>query len=140
MPARSTWKGYLKISLVNIPIKVFPATEASATISFNQLHGECQTRIQQKKWCPHCEREISNSEVVKGYEYEKGHWVKIEEEDFEKVRSNPRISLQDAQRVRQREPWISRSRRDPASAWSPSTFCVTIVSPGDRFSSVTSAS
>jgi DNA end-binding protein Ku len=86
MAARPTWKGYLKISLVNIPIKVFPATESSATLSFNQLHAECGTKIQQKKWCPHCEREITNSEVVKGYEYEKGHWVKIEEEDFEKVR------------------------------------------------------
>jgi DNA end-binding protein Ku len=86
MAARPTWKGYLKISLVNIPIKVFPATEASATISFNQLHGECQTRIQQKKWCPHCNREVSNSEVVKGYEFEKGRYVVLSEEDFEKVR------------------------------------------------------
>ena len=39
MPARSTWKGYLKISLVSIPIKVFPATDAQATLSFNQLHA-----------------------------------------------------------------------------------------------------
>ena len=53
MAARPTWKGYLKISLVNIPIKVFPATDAGATLSFNQLHGECQTRIQQKRWCGH---------------------------------------------------------------------------------------
>jgi DNA end-binding protein Ku len=87
MAARATWKGYLKISLVNIPIKVFPATESDATISFNQLHGECRTRIQQKKWCPHCNREVTNSEIVKGYEYEKGHWVVVEEQDFEKVRT-----------------------------------------------------
>ena len=86
MAARATWKGYLKISLVNIPIKVFPATESSATISFNQLHGECQTRIQQKKWCPHCEREVANSELVKGYEFEKGRYVVLDEEDFDKVR------------------------------------------------------
>ena len=52
MAARSTWKGYLKVSLVNIPVRVYPATESSATLSFNQLHAECQTRIQQKKWCP----------------------------------------------------------------------------------------
>ena len=75
MAARATWKGYLKISLVNIPIKVFPATESSGSISFNQLHGECQTRIQQKKWCPHCEREVPNAEIVKGYEFEKGRYV-----------------------------------------------------------------
>ena len=86
MAARPTWKGYLKISLVNIPVKVFPATEPSGTISFNQLHGECQTRIQQKKWCPHCEGEVPNSELVKGYEFEKGRYVVMAEEDIEKVR------------------------------------------------------
>src|SRR5215831_18978784 len=87
MAARATWKGYLKVSLVNIPIKVFPATESSATISFNQLHAECQTRINQKKWCSHCEREVPNSELVKGYEFEKGRYVVLEEEDFEKVKT-----------------------------------------------------
>jgi DNA end-binding protein Ku len=86
MPARPTWKGYLKISLVNIPIKVFPATDAGATLSFNQLHAECQTRIQQKRWCPHCQREVPNTDIVKGYEFEKGHYVIVGDEDIEKVR------------------------------------------------------
>ena len=86
MAARATWKGFLKISLVNIPIKVFPATESSGTISFNQLHGECQTRIQQKRWCPHCNREVPHSEIVKGYEFDKGRYVVLSEEDFDKVR------------------------------------------------------
>ncbi len=86
MPARPTWKGYLKISLVNIPIKVFPATDAGATLSFNQLHGECRTRIQQKRWCPKCEKEIPNTDIVKGYEFEKGRYVVVDEEDVEKVR------------------------------------------------------
>jgi DNA end-binding protein Ku len=87
MAARATWKGYLKVSLVNIPIKVFPATETGATISFNQLHGECRTRIQQKKWCPHCNREVTNTELVKGYEIEKGHYVVVTEDDLDKVRT-----------------------------------------------------
>jgi DNA end-binding protein Ku len=86
MAARPTWKGYLKISLVNIPIKVFPATDAGATLSFNQLHAECQTRIQQKRWCPHCQREVPASDIVKGYEFEKGRYVVIGDEDVEKVR------------------------------------------------------
>jgi DNA end-binding protein Ku len=86
MAARPTWKGYLKISLVNIPIKVFPATDAGATLSFNQLHGECQTRIQQKRWCPHCQREVPNTDIVKGYEFEKGRYVIVGDEDIEKVR------------------------------------------------------
>jgi len=86
MAARATWKGFLKISLVNIPIKVFPATESSGSIAFNQLHGECQTRIQQKRWCPHCNREVPNSEIVKGYEFEKGRYVIMSEDDFDNVR------------------------------------------------------
>jgi len=86
MAARPTWKGYLKVSLVTIPVKVFPATESAATLSFNQLHAECKTRIQQKRWCPQCEREVPNTELVKGYEYEKGHYVVVNEEDIEKVR------------------------------------------------------
>jgi DNA end-binding protein Ku len=86
MAARPTWKGYLKISLVNIPIKVFPATDAQATLSFNQLHAECQTRIQQKRWCPTCQREVPNTDIVKGYEFEKGRYVVVDEEDLDKVR------------------------------------------------------
>jgi DNA end-binding protein Ku len=86
MAPRPTWKGFLKVSLVNIPVKVFPATESAATLSFNQLHAECQTRIQQKKWCPHCEREVSTSDIVKGYEFEKGRWVVVSDEDIQKVR------------------------------------------------------
>jgi DNA end-binding protein Ku len=86
MAARPTWKGFLKISLVNIPIRVFPATDSAATISFNQLHAECQTRIQQKRWCPTCDREVPLSEIAKGYEFEKGRYVVMTEEDISKVK------------------------------------------------------
>ena len=87
MAARPTWKGFLKVSLVTIPVRVYPATESSATIAFNQLHEECQTRIQQKKWCPHCEREVTSAEVVKGYEFEKGRWVVVPDDDIAKVKT-----------------------------------------------------
>jgi DNA end-binding protein Ku len=86
MAARATWKGFLRVSLVNIPIKVFPATESSGTISFNQLHNACQTRIQQKRWCPSCNKEVANTELAKGFEFEKGRYVIVTEEDIEKVR------------------------------------------------------
>src|SRR5438445_5129130 len=86
MPARPTCKADLTIRPVNIPIKVVPAPDAAATLSFNQLHGECQTRIQQKRWCPKCEREVPNSDIVKGFEFEKGRYVVVGEEDIEKVR------------------------------------------------------
>jgi DNA end-binding protein Ku len=86
MAARPTWKGFLKVSLVNIPVRVFPATDSAATISFNQLHRECRTRIQQKRWCPNCDKEVPLSDIVKGYEFEKGRYVVMDEEDLAKVR------------------------------------------------------
>jgi DNA end-binding protein Ku len=86
MAARAIWKGHLRLSLVTIPIRVYPATNPAATISFNQLHRVCQTRIQYKKWCPHCEREVARDEIVKGYEFERGQYVPVEEEEIDKVR------------------------------------------------------
>src|SRR5712692_1008964 len=106
MAARPTWKGYLKISLVNIPIKVFPATDAGATLSFNQLHAECQTRIQQKRWCPKCEREVPNTDIVKGYEFEKGRFVVVGDQDVEKVRV-------DSTRVINLEKFVDDTAIDP---------------------------
>jgi DNA end-binding protein Ku len=87
MAARPTWKGYIKVSLVTIPVRVYPATESSAAISFNQLHNVCQTKIQQKKWCPKCEIELTQADIVKGYEFEKGRWVVVDDEDIAKVRT-----------------------------------------------------
>ena len=64
----------------------FPRDRRGGDHSFNQLHRECQTRIQQKRWCPTCEREVTNTELVKGYEFEKGRYAVLEEEDIAKVR------------------------------------------------------
>jgi DNA end-binding protein Ku len=86
MAARALWKGHLRFSLVTVPIRVYAATNASANISFNQLHRECMTRIQYKKWCPTHEREVTNDEIVKGYEFERGRYVALEQEDIDKVR------------------------------------------------------
>ena len=86
MPARPLWKGHLRMSLVTIPVRVYPASNPAATIHFNQLHRKCETRIQYKKWCPHCNREVTNDEIVKGYEFERGKYVALEEEDIKKVR------------------------------------------------------
>lgn len=86
MAARPTWKGHVKISLVTVPVRVFPATSTETVIRFNQLHGECQTRLQQKRWCPACDREIDKTEVVKGYEFERGRHVVLDEEDLVKAR------------------------------------------------------
>jgi DNA end-binding protein Ku len=85
MAPRATWKGTLKFSLVTLPIKVFPATEASATLSCNQLHDFCRSRIQQRRWCPACEREITSKEIVKGFEFEAGKYVLLIEDELDAI-------------------------------------------------------
>ena len=82
---RSTWKGSIRLSLISIPIRLFPAT-ASSDVSFRQLHRKCHTPIQLKKWCPHCEEEVEADELVKGYESSKGHFVIVEKEEVERLR------------------------------------------------------
>jgi DNA end-binding protein Ku len=86
MSARAIWKGSLKLSLVTIPIRVFPATDPAGDISFRQIHRRCGTPIQLRKWCPHCEAEVSADEIAKGYVVRKGEFVLIEQEDINAVR------------------------------------------------------
>lgn len=86
MAPRPSWKGFLRLSLVNIPIRLYTANSSSATVSFNQLHDKCGTRINMKRWCPHCEEEVEWEHVVKGYEFTKGRYVTMEDEDLENVR------------------------------------------------------
>lgn len=82
---RPIWKGVLQLALVRIPIKVFAATEASEAIAFNQLHDVCQSRIQQKKTCPTCAREVKADEIVKGYEFEAGKYVILRPEELDAI-------------------------------------------------------
>ena len=84
--ARPTWKGSLKLSLIAIPIRVYPATSSASDVHFRQLHRRCHTPIQLKKWCPHCEEEVSNDDIVRGYESSKGHFVLVEEEEIKSLR------------------------------------------------------
>lgn len=86
MAARPIWKGHLRLSLVTVPVRVYTATNASGDIHFNQLHRDCMSRIQYKKWCPVHEREVSKDEIVKGYEFQRGKYVALEEEEIAKVR------------------------------------------------------
>ncbi|MEP7304195.1 MAG: Ku protein [Acidobacteriota bacterium] len=85
MAARAIWKGVLKIALVTVPIKVFPATESSDKLSFNQLHAACTTRISQKHWCASCGRDVPNDQIVKGFEFENGRYVVLLPEELEAV-------------------------------------------------------
>jgi DNA end-binding protein Ku len=66
---------------------MYNATTRRRPIQFNQLHAECRTRIKEKKYCPHCDKDLSSEEIVKGYRYGEDAYVVLEEEDFEKARS-----------------------------------------------------
>jgi DNA end-binding protein Ku len=85
MAARSSWKGYLKLSLVAIPVKAYNATSESSGIQLNQLHQECHSRIRYKKTCP-IHGEVSNDEIVSGYEYSKDQYVVVDPAELEKLR------------------------------------------------------
>jgi DNA end-binding protein Ku len=86
MGARPTWKGSLKLSLISVPIRVFPATNSGSDVSFHQIHRKCRTRIQLKKWCPHCEEEVTAADIVKGHEAGDGKYAIVEEEEIAAVR------------------------------------------------------
>src|SRR5215813_6922114 len=82
--AASVWKGHLTFGLVTIPVRLFSAAR-SETISFNLLHKDDHSRIKQVTYCQAEDKPIARSETVKGYEYEKDHYVVIEDEDIKKV-------------------------------------------------------
>ena len=81
---RSIWRGVVSFGLVAIPIRLYLATE-SKSISFNMLHAECLNRVNQRLWCPLHEREVQRSEIVKGFEWSKGEYVVVGDEDLEKL-------------------------------------------------------
>lgn len=81
---RSVWKGSISFGLVNIPIAVYPATREEK-VSFKQLRKKDLSPIRYKKVAEADEKEVPSEEIVKGYEYEKGKWVVLEDKDFEEV-------------------------------------------------------
>jgi DNA end-binding protein Ku len=85
---RTTWNGSLSFGLVTIPVGLAPATAPKARasdVTFRTLHRECGTPIKQKRWCPVHEREVSNEELVKGWEVSKGQFVIVEDADLEAI-------------------------------------------------------
>lgn len=82
---RSIWRGVLSFGMVAIPVRLYLATESSSKVSFNLLCPEHRTRIKNKRWCPEGEHEIAWGDVVRGYEYEKGNYVVMDDEDLDKL-------------------------------------------------------
>lgn len=81
---RPLWKGAVSFGLIYVPVKMYAATEKK-DVKFNYLHEKCRTPVQYRKYCPSCETEVAAEEVVRGYEYEKGKFVIMKEEDFDRL-------------------------------------------------------
>lgn len=103
--AATVWKGYLTFGLISIPIRLFTGSR-SERVSFHMIHKECGTRIKQQLYCPHDERVVERSEIVKGYEINKGQFVEIGDEDLKKVApaSGETMDIQEFVRITDVDP------------------------------------
>lgn len=85
MAARPIWKGAISFGLVNIPISLYLAVESQTRTSFHLLHKEDHGRIRYRKVCERDGEEVGSDEIVRGYEYEKGAYVEVSNEDLEAI-------------------------------------------------------
>ena len=92
---RSIWRGVLSFGMVAIPVRLYLATESSSKVSFNLLCPEHKSRIKNKRWCAEGDHEVAWNDVVRAYEYEKGNYVELTDEDLEKLplRSSKAIDI-----------------------------------------------
>ena len=84
MVPRPSWKGYLRLSLVSCPVRLYPASSGAGRISFHLLHKDTLNRISTRPHDPEL-GEVERSDLVKGYEFEKGRHVVLDQEDFDRI-------------------------------------------------------
>ena len=95
MAPRASWKGYLKLSLVSCPVRLYTATTTADRISFHMLHKDTHNRVQMKPHDPEI-GVVSRSDLVKGYEFEKDQYVIVTDDDLAQVQieSTKTISIE----------------------------------------------
>ena len=82
---RSSWSGLLRISLVAVPVKAYPAVSSTSLPHFHLLHAGCGQRISYQKHCP-CHGAVEAEAIVRGYEYAPGQHVVVEPEELDRLR------------------------------------------------------
>jgi DNA end-binding protein Ku len=94
---RSIWKGAISFGLVNIPIELHTAVRSESRISFRQLHKKDNAPIKYDRVCSKEEKSVPWDEIVKGFEYTKGKFVILDEEDIKAatVESSKTIDIQE---------------------------------------------
>ena len=85
MPPRASWKGFLRISLVTCPVALYPATTSSDRISFNRVNRKTGQRVRQMNVDGKTGEKVEADDIVKGYEFDKGRYVLIEDEELERI-------------------------------------------------------
>jgi DNA end-binding protein Ku len=94
MPSRPYWKGHMRLSLVTFAVALYPVIATSSRIAFHQLQKGTACRIREKKVCGDSGVEVSADDIVKGYEYEKGRYVVVEDEDLDKIRLDTKKTIE----------------------------------------------
>jgi DNA end-binding protein Ku len=99
---RAIWSGSISFGMVTIPVKLFGAT-ASRDIRFHLVHATCGTKLQERRWCPKDEVEVPWNETARAYEYSKGRYVILTDEDFERLPLPSKHAIELSAFVEQRE-------------------------------------
>ncbi len=90
---RAIWSGSISFGLVAIPVKAVPA-QSPRDVRFELLHRPCGGKMETRRYCPRCERDASEGEIARGYQYAKGRYVTLEPEDLETIDSPAKRTLQ----------------------------------------------
>jgi DNA end-binding protein Ku len=93
MAARPYWKGQIRLALVSIPVEIYSATRSGATVAFNQIHEPSGKRIKYEKVVPGIGA-VEPEDIVKGYEYSKGHYVLLDDDELEAVKLESKKTLE----------------------------------------------
>src|ERR1700688_1537441 len=93
MSMRHSWKGFLKLSLVTVPVKAYPVSASDADIHLNQLHGCCKSRIKYKKTCP-LHGEVASGDIVSGYEFATDQYVVVDPDELDRLRTESDKAIQ----------------------------------------------
>jgi len=93
MAARAYWQGQIRLALVSIPVEIYSATRSGATIAFNQIHEPSGKRIKYEKVAPGI-GPVDPEEIVKGYQYEKGKYVLVSDDEIEAVKLESKKTLE----------------------------------------------
>ena len=87
MTVRSSWKAYLRLSLVWVPVKAYPAAlSGGGRPQFHQLHADCHCRIRYQKTCPR-HGEVDSEAIVSGYQYARDQYLVIDPAELQRLPS-----------------------------------------------------